>query len=36
MAMDGVFPNNKATVFFEGAGQKQLLIKFAKLTIVSS
>jgi DNA helicase-2/ATP-dependent DNA helicase PcrA len=35
VAMDGIFPNNKATVFFEGAGQKQLLIKFAKLTIVS-
>jgi DNA helicase-2/ATP-dependent DNA helicase PcrA len=34
-AMDGIFPNNKATVFFEGAGQKQLLIKFAKLTIIS-
>ena len=34
VAMDGVFPNNKATVFFEEAGQKQLLIKFAKLRIV--
>lgn len=32
--MDGAFPNNKATVFFEGVGQKQLLIKFAKLRIV--
>ena len=32
--MDGDFPNNKATVFFEGVGQKQLLIKFAKLRIV--
>jgi DNA helicase-2/ATP-dependent DNA helicase PcrA len=32
--MDGNFPNNKATVFFEGVGQKQLLIKFAKLRIV--
>lgn len=32
--MDGDFPNNKATVFFEGIGQKQLLIKFAKLRIV--
>ena len=32
--MDGSFPNNKATVFFEGIGQKQLLIKFAKLRIV--
>jgi len=36
ISMDGVFPNNKATVFFEGAGQKQLLIKFAKLTIVTN
>ncbi|MGZ4035799.1 MAG: ATP-dependent helicase, partial [Bacteroidia bacterium] len=33
--MDGDFPNNKATIFFEGIGQKQLLIKFAKLRIVS-
>ena len=32
--MEGDFPNNKATVFFEGVGQKQLLIKFAKLRIV--
>lgn len=32
--MEGDFPNNKATVFFEGVGQKQLLIKFAKLNIV--
>ena len=34
ITMDGNFPNNKATVFFEGVGQKQLLIKFAKLRIV--
>ncbi len=34
LTMDGDFPNNKATVFFEGIGQKQLLIKFAKLRIV--
>jgi DNA helicase-2/ATP-dependent DNA helicase PcrA len=34
IAMDGVFPNNKATVQFDGIGQKQLLIKFAKLRIV--
>ncbi len=33
--LEGVFPNNKATVFFEGVGQKQLLIKFAKLNIVN-
>ncbi len=34
LTMDGDFPNNKATIFFEGIGQKQLLIKFAKLRIV--
>lgn len=33
--MEGSFPNNKATVFFEGAGQKQLLLKFAKLNIIA-
>jgi DNA helicase-2/ATP-dependent DNA helicase PcrA len=33
--MEGAFPNNKATVFFEGIGQKQLLIKFAKLRILN-
>ena len=32
--MEGDFPNNKATVFFEGVGQKQLLLKFAKLIII--
>ena len=26
--------NEKATVFFNGAGQKQLLLKFAKLRII--
>ncbi|MCW3072331.1 MAG: family ATPase [Bacteroidetes bacterium] len=34
IGMDGDFPNNKATVMFEGIGQKQLLVKFAKLRIV--
>lgn len=34
VVMDGDFPNNKATVMFEGIGQKQLLIKFAKLRII--
>lgn len=33
-AMEGVFPNNKATVSFDGVGPKQLLIKFAKLRII--
>jgi len=32
--VEGVFPNIKATVFFQNAGQKQLLLKFAKLRIV--
>jgi DNA helicase-2/ATP-dependent DNA helicase PcrA len=34
ITMDGDFPNNKATIFFDGIGQKQLLIKFAKLRII--
>jgi DNA helicase-2/ATP-dependent DNA helicase PcrA len=31
--IEGVSPNKKATVFFQNAGQKQLLLKFAKLKI---
>lgn len=34
VAMDGTPPNVKATVAFQGAGNKQLLLKFAKLRIV--
>ena len=34
LALDGNGPNKKATVFFQGVGQKQLLLRFAKLTIV--
>jgi len=34
--LEGDFPNKKATVFFQSAGQKQLLLKFAKLRIVKS
>ncbi len=34
VSMEGVFPNNKATVFFDGVGQKQLLLKFARLEIL--
>ena len=34
--MEGEFPNKKATVFFQSAGQKQLLLKFAKLRIIKS
>lgn len=35
MAVDGNGPNKKATVFFQGVGQKQLLLRFARLTIVA-
>jgi DNA helicase-2/ATP-dependent DNA helicase PcrA len=34
--MEGEFPNKKATVFFQSAGQKQLLLKFARLRILKS
>jgi DNA helicase-2/ATP-dependent DNA helicase PcrA len=32
--LEGVGPNKKATVFFQGIGQKQLLLRFARLRIV--
>ena len=32
--LEGEFPNRKATVFFNDHGQKQLLLKFAKLKIL--
>lgn len=32
--LEGGYPNQKATVFFPEAGQKQLLLKFAKLEVV--
>lgn len=34
LAIEGAGPNTKATVFFNGVGQKQLLLKFAKLKIL--
>lgn len=34
ISIDGAEPNRKATVFFPSMGQKQLLLKFAKLKIV--
>lgn len=34
LQLEGEAPNLKATVFFQSAGQKQLLLKFAKLKIV--
>ena len=33
--LEGVGPNKKATVFFPAIGQKQLLLRFAKLRIVT-
>jgi DNA helicase-2/ATP-dependent DNA helicase PcrA len=32
--IEGVGPNRKATVFFQSVGQKQLLLRFARLRIV--
>ncbi|MCL3778801.1 ATP-dependent DNA helicase [Prolixibacteraceae bacterium JC049] len=32
--IEGTYPDIKATVFFKSAGQKQLLLKFAKLKII--
>ncbi|MDP4187649.1 MAG: 3'-5' exonuclease [Bacteroidota bacterium] len=34
--LEGTAPNIKATVFFQNAGQKQLLLKFAKLRIIET
>ncbi len=36
LRVEGASPNEKATVFFPKAGQKQLLLKFAKLEITDS
>jgi DNA helicase II / ATP-dependent DNA helicase PcrA len=33
LKIEGEMPNVKATIFFHGSGQKQLLLKFAKLKI---
>ena len=33
LKIEGTPPNAKATVFFHNAGQKQLLLKFARLKI---
>ena len=35
IALEGSGPNKKATVFFSGVGQKKLLLRFAKLRIIS-
>jgi DNA helicase-2/ATP-dependent DNA helicase PcrA len=34
LKIEGNAPDLKATVFFPSAGQKQLLLRFAKLTVV--
>jgi DNA helicase-2/ATP-dependent DNA helicase PcrA len=34
LGIEGAGDSRKATVFFEGVGQKQLMLKFAKLTII--
>ncbi|MBK7966451.1 MAG: UvrD-helicase domain-containing protein [Bacteroidetes bacterium] len=34
IAIEGRVPENKATILFDGQGQKQLLLKFAKLRVV--
>ena len=34
LKVEGNAPDLKATVFFPSAGQKQLLLRFAKLTVV--
>lgn len=36
LQIEGTSPNRKATVFFKTAGQKQLLLKFARLKILKS
>ena len=36
LRVEGTSPNEKATVFFPKAGQKQLLLKFAKLEIIEA
>ncbi len=35
LKLTGIHPNLKATVFFPSSGQKQLLLKFAKLQIIN-
>lgn len=34
LSMEGTGPNKKATIYFQNIGQKQLLLKFAKLSIL--
>lgn len=32
--LEGNFPDTKATIFFQGLGQKQILLKFAKIKLI--
>jgi DNA helicase-2/ATP-dependent DNA helicase PcrA len=34
IALDGAFPNIKATILFDNAGQKQVLLKYARLKVI--
>jgi DNA helicase-2/ATP-dependent DNA helicase PcrA len=34
LQLEGEHPDAKATIFFPAAGQKQLLLKFAKLKVL--
>lgn len=36
ISMEGRFPENKAVILFDGHGQKQLLLKFARLKILGT
>ncbi len=36
LAIEGAGDSRKATVFFEGVGNKQLMLKFAKLTVIDN
>ncbi len=36
LQLEGTFPDTKATVFFPNVGQKTLLLKFAKLTLLDA
>jgi len=34
ISLEGKHPDTKATIFFQGLGQKQILLKFAKIKII--
>jgi len=36
LSLEGIYPDTRATVFFQNHGQKKLLLKFAKLKIVNN